>query len=195
MTFQAADGMLGGLEARFAARRPVDGLARLDLVDVTGIVSLLTVSLDRRVNVSWPLCPGRKMPAGPLGATARTWASCVSCSGCPGAEGERWRWWTRCPAAGRPCRCGRVRVGDDDVAGRPERTYCGALSTTESGNGSGISLTVGSTTVSRRGSDLERFGCRHGLAALRYVHRVADRVEFLVNVREVKGCEDLTCAT
>ena len=32
------------------------------------------VSSSRSVRVSWPLWPGRRMPAGPLGATARTWA-------------------------------------------------------------------------------------------------------------------------
>ena len=41
-----------------------------DLVAIDGVVA-------RSVRVSWPLWPGRRMPAGPLGATARTWAACT----------------------------------------------------------------------------------------------------------------------
>ena len=37
-----------------------------------GIVSLSMGSLERMVRLSWPLWPGRTMPAGPLGATAST---------------------------------------------------------------------------------------------------------------------------
>ena len=42
-----------------------------DRIAVDGVV------VDRSVSVSWPLWPGRRMPAGPLGATARTWAVCT----------------------------------------------------------------------------------------------------------------------
>ena len=75
-TFQAAVGNVLGCSEDSCAAQSMVWPGSIWLTS-TGIASPLTVSLDKRVNVSWPLSPGRRMPAGPLGATARTWADCM----------------------------------------------------------------------------------------------------------------------
>src|SRR5262245_59482835 len=50
----------------------------------TGIVSFAIRLLDKQVNVNWPLWPARKIPAGPLGATAITWVDPVKLFGLSG---------------------------------------------------------------------------------------------------------------